>query len=93
MDEAAEELRDAMILMSEKYHSYRWWDNVEYSFWEEIIEARGVPLMSPGEIFDLIRLCCICRGWVIKGEDGECIFVPIDQWIKMYGEKRANDGT
>ncbi len=95
MNDEAKALMDYMSDLSEEGYYAGWMGNLEYDLWQAVIEGPrkyGHAIIEKETIEKLKDLSNKCGGWIVFDDVEEEIFVPLQQWLKVYeGEKTKKD--
>lgn len=94
--DAAELLRHLMSEISEDHYCAGWLIGLEFRLWRIVLGGPpkfGFDDVSPERIADLERLSKKCGGWIVWSEGCGEVFVPMDEWQRMYAAEKgpAND--
>ena len=89
MPESASALADYMSSISEDSHCASWLSDLEFYLWDSVVgaEQRGV-YVKDYQVSALLALSNACGGWVRWDAGNGRAFVALDDWRKMYEEKR-----
>ena len=85
--DAAEQLRDAMIEISEDYYCAGWIAGLEIELWPMLTGGSrhfGMGEVTDEEIAELIRLHRKSGGWWHYVREAGKVFVPTAEWIVMF---------
>jgi hypothetical protein len=95
------QLADYMSDLSERSYCAGWMIDLEYVLWDAVVDAPrnyGFPAITNEHIDQLKELSDSCGGWIKFDDDKGESFIPMDEWLQIYGATRnllpdwVNDG-
>jgi hypothetical protein len=88
---AWQKLASLMSGLSEAGYCASWESGLERDMWALMHSETpgkveyGMTEIEPEEIAMLRDLSRECGGWCVLGHDGESVFVPLAEWLAIYG--------
>ena len=76
-----------MSALSEEAYSAEWMDGLEYTLWNAVLDGPfkyGRLQITDEQITRLNELAGACGGWIVYDDVAGEVFVPQEQWQRMY---------
>jgi hypothetical protein len=89
-------LATAMSDLSEAGYHAGWLAGLEYDLWRLLLSGGnryGQHDLREEELSQLRKLTEHCGGWIVFDDTNEEVFVPLDEWQRMYAAHTAKRST
>ena len=85
-------LRSKMSELSEELYCAGWCHGIEYVLWDNVTGSRDkLDKVNSKDVEELRQLSGDAGGWFVwDGQQHDARFVPMHEWLRMYGKRRSN---